>query len=125
MIGLIADASALAVAGQSTTPALLALVENLHDEGSYHVWSQVLTSLGNIRSVFADNEKVADGLKKFTLKLVAPAAEKIGWEFKNKDFLQGQMRALLITAAGGAGHEKYNKLLASIHNQATTDEWSG
>ena len=104
---MIADAAALAVAGQGKTAALLGLLEHFHDEDSFHVWSQIMASLGKIRSVFADNAVVADGLKKFTLKLVAPATENIGWEFKNDDFLEGQTRALLIAAAGGAGHTKY------------------
>ena len=107
-IGLIADAAALAVAGQGTTAALLALLENFGDETSYHVWSQILSSFANIRSVFAENEKVSDALKSFTLKLIAPATEKQGWGFAPNDgFLEGQLRALLIGAAGGAGHEKY------------------
>lgn len=48
------------------------------------------------------------GLKKFTLNLVAAETEKIGWDFRpDEDFLTGQLRALLITAAGDAGHKKY------------------
>lgn len=84
-------------------------MDNFRDEDSYHVWSQVLSTLGNIRSIFAENEKVAAGLKKFSLELVAPASQKIGWEFKNNQFLEGQLRALLIAAAGDAGHEKYTQ----------------
>ena len=46
------------------------------------------------------------GLKKFTLDLVSPAVEKIGWEFKPDDDLPTiQLRSLLISTAGGAGHE--------------------
>jgi hypothetical protein len=71
------------------------------------VWAQILTSLGNIRSIFADNTVVAAGLKKFTLQLVGPAVEEIGWEFSpNEVYLKGQLRALLISVAGNAGHEK-------------------
>lgn len=51
---------------------------------------------------------MANGLKKFALKLVSPAIEKIGWDFAaNEDFLTGQLRALLIATAGGAGHQRY------------------
>ncbi|KAK3169927.1 hypothetical protein OEA41_009311 [Lepraria neglecta] len=106
-IGLVADAAALAVAGQGTTPGLLALVEKFNDEVNKAVWSQIAASLGNIRSIFADNEAVAAGLKSFTLRLVAPATEKIGWEFApNENYLTGQLRALLLSTAGNAGHEK-------------------
>jgi ERAP1-like C-terminal domain len=70
------------------------------------VWSQISSSLAKCRSVFASNPKVFDGLTKFTLKLVSPAAEKIGWDFKdNDDYLTVQLRKLLLGMAGGAGHE--------------------
>jgi ERAP1-like C-terminal domain len=70
------------------------------------VWSQILSSLAKCRAVFASNQKVFDGLRKFTLKLVSPAAEKIGWEFKdNEDYLTMQLRKLLLGMASGSGHE--------------------
>ena len=75
---------------------------------STSVWSQVLKSLGNVRSVFAENDQVAAGLKRFVLELVSPAADKIGWEFAtDEDLLTGQLRSLLISSAGGAGHQGY------------------
>ena len=105
-IGLIGDAAALALAGEGTTTGLLAFIEGFSTESSYLVWSQITSSLTNVRSIFADDAKVAAGLKKFTLKLVTPAVEKIGWEFHpHDDFLTGQLRALLINTAGTAGHE--------------------
>lgn len=104
-IGLLGDAAALAVSGEGTTPALLALLEGFKDEKNYLVWSQVSTSLGNLRSVFAQNEPVAASLKQFTQKLAGPAAEQIGWEFKpNEDYLVIQLRKLLIAMAGNSGH---------------------
>ena len=71
------------------------------------VWSQIISSLSNIRSVFADNEKLANGLMAFTLRLVTAATEEIGWDFApNENFLTGQLRALLISTASNAGHAK-------------------
>jgi aminopeptidase N len=56
--------------------------------------------------VFSGNEQVNEGLKKFTLKLVSDAAEKVGWDFKSGEgFLTGQLRAALITSAGLVGHK--------------------
>ncbi|EAS30841.3 aminopeptidase 2 [Coccidioides immitis RS] len=105
-IGLIGDASALAVSGEGTTAATLALLENFQDEQNYLVWMQLITSLSHIRSVFAANEEIATGLKNFARKLVTPAVEKLGWEFQpNEDYLTGQLRQLLISSAGHAGHE--------------------
>lgn len=70
------------------------------------VWSQLIGSLTYIRSIFAENEKISEGLKTFTLRLVEAATEKIGWDFApDEDFLIGQLRALLIGTAGLAGHQ--------------------
>ena len=71
------------------------------------VWTQIISSLGNIRSIFADNKDLATGLRVFTARLVTPATEKIGWDFApSEDYLTGQLRALLLGTAGSAGHEK-------------------
>ena len=71
------------------------------------VWSQIISSLGNIRSVFSENETLTHGLKEFTLRLVTSATEEIGWDFApNEKFLTGQLRSLLISTAGSAGHAK-------------------
>ncbi|KAA6410075.1 MAG: aminopeptidase 2 [Lasallia pustulata] len=105
-VGLIGDAAALAVAGDATTAGLLAFTAGFKDEKNYLVWSQVINSLTNVRSIFSDNEATAKGLKNFTLQLVTVAAEKIGWDFApDEDFLTGQLRSLLINTAGGAGHQ--------------------
>ena len=105
-IGLLGDATALAIAGNGTTPALLSLIEGFRDEKSFLVWSQVSSSLSKVRSVFSTNKQISAGLKKFTLKLVSPAAESIGWEFpKDEEWLTGQLRKLLLAMAANAGHE--------------------
>ncbi|KAF2855094.1 aminopeptidase-like protein [Plenodomus tracheiphilus IPT5] len=104
-IGLIGDAYANAIAGYGSTAGLLALVERFSDESDYLVWSQILTNIGNVRSVFSGNEEVSEALRKYHLKLVTPAVEKVGWDFKEgESFLVGQLRASLILSAGVVGH---------------------
>ncbi|KAK5071180.1 hypothetical protein LTR64_007684 [Lithohypha guttulata] len=105
-VGVIGDAAALAISGDATTTALLSFVEGFQQEQDYVVWSQIQMSLAKVRAVFSESKKIADGLKKFTLKLSTPAVEKIGWEFPaDEDFLTGQLRKLLLAMASGAGHE--------------------
>ncbi|GAB7354847.1 hypothetical protein MBLNU459_g5224t3 [Dothideomycetes sp. NU459] len=105
-IGLIGDAAALAVSGDATSAGVLAFLEGFATETNYLVWSEVISSLGNMRSIFADDAQVSEGLRQYTLKLVGKAADKIGWEFApDEDYLTGQLRALLISTAGMAGHE--------------------
>ena len=124
---MIGDTAALAIAGNSTTAGLLSFLEGFQNEENYlyatsansspsstdpatnfsSVWSQVVSSLANVRSIFADNEAIAKGLQEFRLRLLTPAAEKIGWDFgPNEDFLQIQLRALLLSSAGGVGHKE-------------------
>lgn len=105
-IGLIGDASALAMSGHATTPAFLSFIEGFSDEKEYVVWAQISSSLSKVRSVFSNNKEIAAGLKKFQLKLCSPAVEKVGWEFpQGEDFLTGQLRKLLLGMAAGSGHE--------------------
>ncbi|KAL3427535.1 peptidase family M1 [Phlyctema vagabunda] len=104
-IGLVADAGALSVSGAASTSGLLSLVKGFESEDNYLVWSQVLTSLSTIKSVFSADTEITNGLKKFIVTLIGPAVEKIGWEKKaNEDYLAGQLRALLIITAGFNGH---------------------
>ncbi|KAI9372391.1 peptidase family M1-domain-containing protein [Aspergillus egyptiacus] len=105
-IGLIGDAAALAVSGEGSTAALLSLLEGFKEEQNYLVWSQISSSVGNLRSVFSQNEAVAEGLKKFARTLSSPAVTKIGWDFKpDEDYLTIQLRKLLIAMSGLAGDE--------------------
>lgn len=105
-IGIVGDAGALALSGAATTPALLTFVEGFQDEENYLVWSQVLSSLGTIKSVFSEDEEIVSALKSFTLKLTQKIVQKVGWEFApDEGYLTGQLRALLISNAGFNGHE--------------------
>ncbi|EXJ91650.1 glutamyl aminopeptidase [Capronia epimyces CBS 606.96] len=105
-IGLLGDATSLAISGSGTTAALLSLLEGFREEKDFLVWSQIATSLSKVRAVFAENKEISEGLKKFSLKLFSPAAEATGWEFpKDEEWLTGQSRKLLLAYAAGAGHQ--------------------
>ncbi|OAL25485.1 hypothetical protein AYO22_04804 [Fonsecaea multimorphosa] len=105
-IGLMGDATALAISGNGTTAALLSLLEGFKDEKSFLVWQQIASSLSKVRQVFASDKEISAALKNFTLKLVSPAAEAIGWNYpEGEDWLTGQSRKLLLSTAAGAGHQ--------------------
>ncbi|KAK9245635.1 peptidase family M1-domain-containing protein [Lipomyces tetrasporus] len=106
-VGLIADASAMALAGLGSTTGLLGLLDGLRGEESYVVWSEIVARLSSLRSaMFEQSEDVKAGLAAFTRSLVSPAVRKLGWEFKaDEDYLTAQLRALLIGSAGTAGDE--------------------
>ncbi|RDW62077.1 peptidase M1 alanine aminopeptidase A4 hydrolase [Coleophoma cylindrospora] len=123
-IGLVSDAAALANSGYSTTPALLALIEGFGEEDNYLAWNSVMTVLSRVRSVFSD-DRTSDGLTTFTLKLITPAVERIGWKFNpEEDLLQGQLRALLIESAGLAGHQPTIKEALSRFERYTGGDMS-
>jgi aminopeptidase N len=105
-VGLVADAAAMAFAGLGTTAGLLGFVEALKDEQSYLVWAEIIEQLGKLRSLFAESSpEIKEGLRKFTLDLVSPTVDRLGWEYKEgEDFLTGRLRALIITTAGTVGH---------------------
>ena len=125
-IGLVGDAGALAVSGEASTTALLAFVKGFKSETNYLAWSQIIGSLGTVKSVFSDDTAITDGLKKFALELISPAVSRIGkfhgyndseqllmfqfptgWESSpSDDFLTSQLRSLLILSAGINGHEQ-------------------
>jgi hypothetical protein len=106
-LGLIGDAGALAFSGEAATPGLLAFVEGFQSETNYLVWSRIIGSLGTVKSVFSEDEAIVNALKRFTLKLISPAVEKIGWESSpGEDFLESQLRAALLLSAGLNGHEQ-------------------
>jgi aminopeptidase N len=105
-IGLIGDAYANSVSGFGSTAGLLALVERFQDESDSLVWSQILTNIGNVRSVFSGSEDISEALRKYHLKLITPAVEQVGWDFKEgESYLVGQLRASLIASAGAVGHQ--------------------
>ena len=95
------------MSGEASTSGLLSFVEGFSTETNYLVWSQILGSLGTVKSVFSEDTEIAEGLKKFTLKLIGDAVTKIGWETSpNDDFLTTQLRSLLIITAGLNDHEE-------------------
>jgi aminopeptidase N len=106
-VGLIADAAAMAFSGLGSTEGLLNFLDALKDEQSYLVWAAITEQLGKLRSLFAESApEVREGLGKFTLELVTPTVERLGWEFADgEDFLTGRLRSLIISTAGTVGHK--------------------
>ncbi|PQE12886.1 hypothetical protein CJF30_00002794 [Rutstroemia sp. NJR-2017a BBW] len=105
-IGLIGDAGHLAISGEASATAFLSLVESLSGESDYYVWTKILQPCGTIKSIFAEEPEILDGMKAFILKLVSSAAENIGWEQPaDEDFLKSRLRPLLLQSAGINGHK--------------------
>ncbi|KAH7120209.1 peptidase family M1-domain-containing protein [Dactylonectria estremocensis] len=104
-IAIIGSTGDLAFAGNGTTPALLTFLQGFGKETHTLVWRQVLDSIGQVKSVFGEDETIKKGLDQFTLKLINDKVKEIGWEFpENEDYLTGILRKELIGTAVASGH---------------------
>jgi len=104
-IAVIGSTADLAFSGYGTTAALLSFVQGFSQETEYLVWNQVLDSISRVKSIFGEDEAIKAGMEKFTLKLIASAVEKVGWDFpEGEAYLQGLLRKRLILTAGVNGH---------------------
>ncbi|KAI0484343.1 peptidase family M1 [Xylariaceae sp. FL0804] len=104
-ISIIGSAADLAFSGYGTTPSLLSFLEGFGEERSYLVWSQVLGALGLVKTIFSDDETIREGLKKFSLKLIGNAVDRIGWEYPaQEDYLTTLLRKRLLLSAVNNDH---------------------
>lgn len=104
-IGLIGDTGALAKSGEVRSSSLLRLLGIFTKETNYLVWSQVLSSLGTVQSIFSADPAIREGLRKFTLSLISPAVEEIGWNSsRDASLLVTRLRSLLLLTAGLNDH---------------------
>lgn len=103
-IGLLADAAACCTAGIGSISGLLSVMSALKHETDYDLWSEILGRLDNIKSVWFEQPKeVIEGIQKFTQELLVFNMERLGWEFpEGEDYLQSQLRSLIIGAAVNA-----------------------
>ncbi|OJJ62910.1 hypothetical protein ASPSYDRAFT_86560 [Aspergillus sydowii CBS 593.65] len=102
--GMIADAGALAASGYQKTSGLLSLLAGFDGEPEFIVWNEILTRIGALRAawIFEDSQS-KDALEAFQRALVGEKAQKLGWEFSDKDdHILQQFKALLFSAAGNA-----------------------
>ncbi|KAF7561600.1 hypothetical protein G7046_g2545 [Stylonectria norvegica] len=104
-ISIIGSTADLAFAGNGTTPALLTFLQGFGKETHTLVWSQVLDSIGSVKSVFAEDAAIKKGLENFTLKLIDAKVKELGWDFpEGEDYLTNQLRRDLIGVAVASGH---------------------
>ncbi|KAK9476709.1 peptidase family M1-domain-containing protein [Lipomyces japonicus] len=130
-VGLIADASAIALAGLSSTTGILGFLDGLKGEDSYVVWSEIASRLGTLRSVwFEQPEHVTTGLAAFAGSLVSPVVKKLGWDSKpGEGYLDLYLRSLALGVAGSANDKevvaeailRFNKYVAGDKKAISPD----
>lgn len=104
-IAIIGSTGDLAFSGAGTTPALLSFLQGFTQEKHALVWSQVLDSIGQVKSVFGEDEEIRKGLEKFTLKLIDQKVKEYGFDFPDgEDYLTVQLRKALISSAVANHH---------------------
>ncbi|KAF9910537.1 hypothetical protein EC991_006355 [Linnemannia zychae] len=104
--GLVADIASLSKSGHTATSNFLDLVQYYKNEETYVVWELLAGRVGEIASIFADNERINQGIKHFQRNLVDRMVAKLGWEFpEGEDYLTSRLRNVILRSAGRAGHE--------------------
>ncbi|KAF9908820.1 hypothetical protein BX616_011368 [Lobosporangium transversale] len=104
--GLIADISSLAKSGHTATKNFLDLVQYYKNEKTYVVWELLAQRVSEIGAIFADNERVYQGIRHFQRNLIDNMVNKLGWEFpEGEDYLTSRLRNVILRTAGRAGHE--------------------
>ncbi|KAI7832592.1 peptidase family M1-domain-containing protein [Gamsiella multidivaricata] len=104
--GLVADISSLAKSGHTATKNFLDLVQYYKNEDTYIVWELLAQRVGEIASVFADDERIYQGINHFQRNLIDGMVQKLGWEYPDgEDYLTSRLRNVILRTAGRAGHE--------------------
>ncbi|KAH8885332.1 hypothetical protein GQ53DRAFT_365934 [Thozetella sp. PMI_491] len=103
---IIGSAADLAFSGHGSSAALLSFVRGLKDEGHLLVMSQAMNSVGELKSIFGGDPKIKKGLEKFTLQLIQPQLDKLGWEpVAGEEFNTALLRKRLLENATQNNHE--------------------
>ncbi|OAA37654.1 Peptidase M1, alanine aminopeptidase/leukotriene A4 hydrolase [Metarhizium rileyi] len=109
-IAIIGSTADLAFAGNSTTAALLTFLEGFGQETHPLVWTQVLDSIGSVKSVFNEDKEIKKGLENFALKLISDKVKEVGWDAaENEEYLTTMLRKRIIGVAVASGHTEAEK----------------
>ncbi|KAG8413539.1 hypothetical protein J3459_015283 [Metarhizium acridum] len=104
-IAIIGSTADLAFAGNSTTAALFTFLEGFSKETHPLVWTQVLDSIGSVKSVFNEDKEIKKGVENFALKLISDKVKEIGWDAaENEEYLTTMLRKRIIGVAVASGH---------------------
>jgi aminopeptidase 2 len=113
-MGLVQDAFALSQAGFAKLSSSLTLVNLWKAESEYLVWRVIGNSIGDIMSIWWENDAVVEKLKAFRRALFVPLVEKLGFDYPEKESVDTTLlRTLAVAQAAGAGDENVIKELKS------------
>ncbi len=101
-LGIVDDAFYLARAGRIHTSDALAVAESCRDSVDYNVWLVVSGILGQVENILAGHASAA--FERFSRRLFAPVAGKLGWEASSSDtHLTLLLRGLVMARRGHFG----------------------
>jgi puromycin-sensitive aminopeptidase len=103
--GLVSDAWATTLAGLTSLPDYLGLIELLRDEDDVNVWTTVIGSCHQLARILDDGQRA--GFEKRLRALLTTAVERIGWTvMTGESELASQLRGDLIGALGTVADDK-------------------
>eukprot|EP00761_Pharyngomonas_kirbyi_P011617 gb/GECH01011643.1/.p1 GENE.gb/GECH01011643.1/~~gb/GECH01011643.1/.p1 ORF type:complete len:937 (+),score=196.25 gb/GECH01011643.1/:1-2811(+) len=96
-LGVQADATTLARAGLVSTDIALDILTSFENEDKYTVWSDVLSNLRDVHTLIQEHSYVSK-LNQAAQKMLAPIADKLGWEPKEGEpHLDSMLRPLVLS----------------------------
>ncbi len=103
--GWVNDGWATTLAGITSLPDYLSLIELLRDEDDINVWTTVIGSCHHLLRMVDDGQRA--GLEKRLRALFEPAVERVGWTAESGESeLTSQLRGDLIGALGTVADDK-------------------
>ncbi|KAF8697371.1 hypothetical protein HU200_035964 [Digitaria exilis] len=108
LAGIVEDSYALSVARMQTLTSLLRLLNAYHDESDYTVLSHVTSVCLSISKISVDaTPDLNKDFNQLLIKLLLPAAMKLGWDPKDgESHLDVMLRSLLLIALVRLGHNE-------------------
>jgi puromycin-sensitive aminopeptidase len=102
--GLVNDTWASTLAGLTTLPDYLALIDLLRDESDINVWTTVIGSAHHLKRVLLDRQCAS--VEQRLRGVMRPALERLGWAPKpGEAALVSQLRGDLLGALGTVGED--------------------
>ncbi|NIA25048.1 MAG: M1 family peptidase [Gammaproteobacteria bacterium] len=100
--GLIDDAWACVIAGQTDIATYLDLLTHFGNETEYAVWTAIVESINQIHHTFDRST----AFERYVRDLLTPAVERLGWDPRpEEDSPTRRLRGLLISALGRYGQD--------------------
>lgn len=103
-VGFVSDSFTLAKAGQQATTTALELLASMKEEDNCVVWDVMAGQIGNLRSVFAD-QNLREAMSPYLRQLISRQLRRLGWNEQANDSHFDKLLRPTILSLGVAAEE--------------------